>query len=381
MSSLLTRRRAAWAAPILAGVVVVAAAVLPTTASADPHPNLPDRTPAQLLVDVSASTVTSLSGTVVQTSRLGLPDLPGAGNSAALSIANLVTGTHTAKVWLDGPDRQRVALLGQLAESDVVHNGTDLWTYASDTHAVTHVTLPARGAGEKAAPVTGADLTPQAAAAKALAAIDPSTAVTVDRTERVAGRAAYTLVLTPRDARSTVRRVTIAVDAENAAPLRVQVFGAAAAPAFETAFTDVSFAVPASSVFAFTPPAGAVVTERSPAQALAPGTEGGRDQGEAAPDAASKSGDAPESTDGTAAPTVLGSGWASVLAVPAAAGGSDPLAAVGGGLVERLTTTLPNGDRLLRSSLLNALVTQDGRIFVGAVGADLLQQAAAGTYR
>ena len=66
-------------------------------------------------------------------------------------------------------------------------------------------------------------LTPQQAASQALAAIDPTTKVSVDGTASVAGRSAYELVLKPRDTRSLVGDVRIAIDAKTDVPLRVQV--------------------------------------------------------------------------------------------------------------------------------------------------------------
>ena len=70
--------------------------------------------------------------------------------------------------------------------------------------------------------------------------IDPTTKVTVDGTASVAGRSAYELVLAPRDTRSLVGDVRIAVDSKTSVPLRVQVHaaGATGRPAFETTFTS-----------------------------------------------------------------------------------------------------------------------------------------------
>jgi outer membrane lipoprotein-sorting protein len=361
------RRHAAWSAPVLTVATIGAAMLIPSSATASSHPVLPARTAAQLLADVQTSDVTSLSGTIVETARLGLPELPGAGDAATLNWQTLVTGTHTARVWLDGADRQRLALLGQLSESDVVHNGRDIWTYASGTQQVGHKVLDPQKPEPATKPEDLQKYTPQGAAAEALKAIDPSTVVTIDRTARVAGRPAYTLVLTPRDASSTVDRVLIAIDATHHVPLRVQVFGAATAPAFEIAFTHVSYNRPAASVFHFTPPKGATVTKQLTAL-----PEGAR-----AADPATK---ADEST-AAASPTVIGTGWTSVLVIPASHDGTSPLAALSGGdkggsILDRLTTTLPNGDRLLRSTLINALMTTDGRTLVGAVSPAMLEAAA-----
>lgn len=353
------RRRAAWAVPA-AVIAAVAAAptLLPLSVSATDAPNLPAKTAAQLLAAVESSDTQALSGEIVATARLGLPELPRTGSSGTFDWQSLVTGSHTVRVWLDGPQRQRLALLGQLAESDVVRNGRDVWTYESGTQQVTHALLPDRAA--KAQPTTppATSLTPQQAADQALAAIDPTTAVTVDPTQRVAGRDAYTLVLSPKDSTTLVRKVSIAVDSTTSVPLRVQVYGTdPAKAAFETGFTRVEFARPAASVFSFTPPKGATVTERQlPASTGKP--EGG------------------QPAEAAARPTVVGSGWSAVAVLPAPAAGSPAPAGQSARLLEQLTTPLPDGSRVLRSSLLSVLFAKDGRVLVGAVSPEVLQQAA-----
>jgi hypothetical protein len=52
---------------------------------------LPARTAAQLLVDVQQARLDGLSGTVVQKSDLGLPDLPIAGASSGAGSSNLTS--------------------------------------------------------------------------------------------------------------------------------------------------------------------------------------------------------------------------------------------------------------------------------------------------
>jgi len=377
MTSRKMRRRLVWSVPVVTAAVVVGGSLLPSTATADAHPALPSRTPAQLLADVQGSDVQHLSGTVVETARLGIPSLPGTDNAAALTWQTLAVGTHTARVWFDGRDHQRLALLGQLSESDIVHSGHDVWTYASDTQKVGHRVLEASGQDTSGHPATK-DLrtySPQGAADSALQALDPSTVVTVDRTARVAGRAVYTLVLTPRDSRSTVRKVSIAVDATQKVPLRVQVYAAGADPAFEIGFTDVSFDRPSASVFRFTPPKGSTVTSDLWA------ASGPRRHVVKAPPGQAPMPVMPPPTAPTkpVAPTTIGSGWTSVLAVPAPADGSSSVAGFAGpnaGLLGRLSQRQPNGDQLIRTALINVLITTDGRVYAGAVTPALLAQVA-----
>ncbi len=347
-----SRRRWAWAVPGVAVAVVAAGAVALNVSSAGASPQLPPRTAEQLVTAVLSSSTRALSGTVTETADLGLPALPGGSSQASLSWQQLLTGTNTAQVWIDGPERQRLAITGQLSEADVVHNGTDVWTYTSHDNAVSHRTLPARTA---AADPTTTALTPTAAAQQALAAVDPTTDVAVSDTAVVAGRSTYTLLVTPKDARSTVRQVSISVDSDTGVPLQVQVFGEASEPAFEVGFTHVEFATPAASTFAFTAPSGSTVTDdpfgapgdhRTPANGATPAA------GE---------------------PSVVGTGWTSVVEIPSASG----LLTSSGGLLDQLTTTLPSGAKLLHTALVNALLLLDGRAFAGAVSPELLQQIAA----
>jgi outer membrane lipoprotein-sorting protein len=368
-TSRFTRRRIAWAAPGVALAVVAAAVAIPMVASASP--SLPPKSAAQLLVDVSKSDGTPLSGTLVETARLGLPALPEIGGSA-ISPTALLAGSHTARVWYDGADKARVALVGSLAETDLVRNGRDAWLWTSGANTAEHFRLPAHPAadgGAKPSPSPTESLTPQQAAKQALAAIDPTTKVTVDGTASVAGRSAYELVLAPRDARSLVGDVRIAVDSKTSVPLRVQVHaaGATGRPAFETAFTSVSFAKPSASVFRFSPPPGAKVT-----------TSGTSSANEGVNDAARG-----------AARKVIGEGWTAVLEFPNVSlpsGGRGPRDEGSASASEQLSAlrramTPVSGafgtGQVLRTKLVSVLLLDDGRAFIGAVKPSVLEQVAA----
>ncbi len=214
-----------------------------------------------------------LSGTVTQTANLGIPEIPGAGGSRSSDFNSLISGTHTLRVWYAAPDKSRIALLGTLGESDVIMNGTDVWTWSSDDNEATHRTVDpaardqaqdrARDEAKSKAP---ADLpkTPQEAADRFLSAVGPTTEVATDSDVTVAGRAAYELVLRPKDKRSLITEVRIAVDGEKSVPLRVRVFADGTEPAAEVGYTEVDFGVPDDGQFAFNPPPGAKVTEVEP---------------------------------------------------------------------------------------------------------------------
>jgi hypothetical protein len=198
--------------------------------------------------------------------------------------------------------------------------------------------------------------TPLDVAERLLSFVEPSTEVTVGTAAMVADRAAYELVLDPRDAGTLVDTVRIAVDGETDVPLRVQVFGVGQPePAFEVGFTSVRFAVPDASVFAFSPPPGSTVTERS----VEPRPE--VEQRDLPPGKAVEPGSMPR---------VLGEGWTSVVALDGV-----ELPEQAAGLVGQLAKPVEGG-RVVTSSLVTVLLLDDGRVLAGAVPADRLVQLA-----
>jgi outer membrane lipoprotein-sorting protein len=366
-ASRFTRRQLAWTAPAVGLVVVAAAVGIPMVASASP--SLPHKSAAQLLVDVSKSGETPMSGTVVETARLGLPALPELGGTS-ISPAVLLAGSHTARVWYDGATKARIALVGNLAETDLVRNGRDVWLWTSGQNTAQHVRLAADTSHKSASPSAAESLTPQQAAKEALAAVNPTTKVTVDGTASVTGRSAYELVLAPRDSRSLVGDVRIAVDAKTSVPLRVQVYaaGPTGRPAFETTFTSVSFGKPSASVFRFAPPPGAKVTTTpvSPSADL-------RDTARTADGSSHK---------------VIGKGWTAVVelsgvSLPAGGGREHEHGSAAAEQLSALTRAMTpvsgafGSGHLLRTKLVTVLLLDDGRAFVGAVSPKFLEQVAA----
>lgn len=359
-------RRARWAIPV--GALVVTGAVMAGSlmSVAQAAPALPSRTPAQLLAEVAQNQARhqtpALSGTVTETASLGLPSLPG--NQHPTSISSLLTGSHTVKVWYAGPRHYRLAVPESLSETDVVRDGGTVWLWQSTLNQVTEIPV----GSHQSPPETTPALTPQQAAQQALAAVGPTTTVRVDSNVLVAGQASYELVLAPKDTRSLVGQVRIAIDGSNGVPLRVQVFArGAAGPAIEVGYTSITFAAPAPADTSFTPPAGAKVVKVTPDQ--------GRPATQAPPT------------------TTIGSGWLTVLELPSSAltegtPAQGPVTANqaqgdGAAVLHALlaSATYVHGTwgagRLLRTSLISLLMTDTGRTFVGAVQPSVLYAAAA----
>lgn len=354
-------KKSAWLPAAIAPVVVAGAIAAPVIANAAADPVAgTDPSAADVLASIAASRTAQYSGTVSQTSDLGLPELPsGSGGSDlegdASDVLGLLTASHTARLYVDGPDKQRFQLTQQLAEQDVVRNGDDVWTWDSEDRSAVHVTLP-DGAD---APVSGAT-TPADAAQRALDAVTPSTRVSDPATVRVAGHDAWQVTLTPRSDDTLVGSVRLAVDQQTGLPLRVTVTAAGQDdPAFQVGFTSLDYGAPAARLFDFTPPSGADVTTKDLSDA-GQHRQGGHGQG--------------AGRDG-AEPTVTGSGWDTVVELPAGDSARTTRNADASALLDQLTKPV-DGGRALQTSLVSVYLTDDGRVLAGAVPVSALVAAA-----
>lgn len=363
--------------PAVVVPVVIASGALAGSALAGASVTLPDKTPAQVMALVAGSDVTALSGTLSETSDLGLPQLP-AGNlpdsSGAASALGMLTSPYTAQLYVDGPRNVRLQVLDQMNERDVVRHGNDLWYYDSANNTAVHMMLPVRtavkppsgwnprrpDAATPAAPDTANPVeTPAGLAQQMLSAIEPSTVVTVGAGLKVAGRSAYDLVLAPRSSGTLVQSVAIAVDSQTGLPLSVTVMAKGQTkPAFQLAFTSLALATPQAGIFAFTPPTGATVKQQvlpAPARLTGPLTT-------ATPLKTLKV--LPKKVQLKTSPyTVVGTGWNAVIELPA---GTVPADVAGSPLLAGTTTAVPGG-RLLQTSLVNVLFASNGRVYAGSV--------------
>lgn len=374
-----TRRRVlTWTAAV--GVPVLAGAAILVPIAASGAVDLPDKTPAELIAFAAASDVDALSGTIEQSSDLGLPDLgaltgamgdessEGAPTAADIDdLIALVTGSHTAKVYLDG-ESARLQVLDRLGERNVYVDGdaNQVWYVDSETQTATQLTLPSDAEidqlhSDAPAPPDSA-LTPDQMLDQALADLDETTEVTVGTDARVAGRDVYELVLTPRTEDTLVGEIRFAIDGENGVALAAAVTARGASePAFQTGFTQVDFSAPDPAVFAFTPGDDVTVTQNE------------IDLPTGAPDH-------DDATTDAASPVVYGEGWSAVVELPdtSEAGSADVFSGLDPEQLQLLDslTSAVDGGRVLQTSLVTVLITDDGRVLVGAVPAARLVEAA-----
>ncbi|WP_055696867.1 LolA family protein [Streptomyces silaceus] len=386
----------------VAGVAAATIGLVPALATSG-DPDLPKITAKELIEKIAASDTQQLSGNVKISTDLGLPSMGGmaggfAGGGAGggddgdgkgsaadpkSKLMELASGTHTLRVAADGPDRQKLSVLDDAAEYSLIHNGDDVWAYDSASNEAYH----AKDAGAGDSSGKGADkdvpkdlegelpATPAEFAEQALKAVDGTTSVQVDGTAQVAGRDAYRLVIKPKQSGSTVGQITVAVDAKTGTPLKFTLTpSSGGAAVVDAGFTKVDFGKPSASTFDFTPPKGAKVTEADDHADGKHGAKGGNAKG-------GKEFKEEDLND----LKVVGEGWSTIAELKLPGGQGLPTAGSGDvppdaqklldSLGDQVSGTFGSGT-VFSTRLINALVTDDGKVYVGAVTKDALVKAA-----
>ncbi|MFE9743442.1 outer membrane lipoprotein carrier protein LolA [Saccharothrix saharensis] len=373
----MNRRRvtvAAAAVGVVAGATGLGLLAMP--AGAGPAPVLPDVSAEALVESVLNAKPAAFGGTVDVDNDLGIPAIAG--------VPQLSDGASNLRIWTDGQGKVRVQLPGGDSERTFVDDGQTAWLWDSAEQTVTK--LP-HGSFEQAHPdLSGepkaAPTDPVTLSRQVVAAIQEYSDVTVDGTARVANRPVYELVLTPKPTEKTVlREVRVAVDSELRVPLRVAVLtNGTDAPAAQVGFSELAVGPQDASLFAFTPPAGAKVTE--------PEVD--------APSAEDKA--AAEKAFTEANPQVIGEGWDVVLAARVPQDALAGLAEAGQqgqdqgrwqdrrqgedvdvqGLIKQLGKQVSGSwgsGTLITTRVGGVLITDDGRVAAGAVPEQVLVDA------
>ena len=342
-----------WAAPLAVVMVVAASGLVTSTATAEPK--LPPTTPEQLLVDLQNVSVENLSGTVEQEANLGIPAIPAPSGSDSSEFNSLLMGKHRLGVWFTDPDKARIALYGDLGESDVITNGTDLWTWSSKQNKATHATVP-DDAGQETPGPTPATRPRHRKRRPSGFSRRWDRRLTERRQRGHCRRACRVRSGAPaprpgdrcsprRGLPSTVTPICRSRPRPSPATRRCSV----------VAYTEIDFAEPDPKVFEFTPP---------------PGCRGHRGVSKASGDESKAP--TPSDPDSADAPKVVGEGWTTVVItkMPArASSDSGPGAEQRGRFLQQLPQVSGSwgSGRLLSGTAFTAVVTDDGRLAIGSV--------------
>ena len=409
-------------APALAvsAVIAVGTFAIPLQASAV---DLPDLTPQQVMLLMDKK-ITGFSGTIVKTSDLGLPALEMSSmvskdmvaemeekmpdgfeefipnlieQNAITQAVELISGTHKIRVYASELGA-RIQVLDPMSQRDLIVNENEMWTYdaknASATTAKfddkisaadkTKLEAEAKASFQEYAAKLQLDISnPEAVADYLMDMIGETTAVSVGKEHRIAGRSAYQLIAKPKAQNSLIESVYVSVDSETGMALDVKVYSKEQdAPAFQVGFESISFATPDASLFAFTPPVGTTVeTLEMPAE-LEAELEALKKEYEAKyaskkfteSDFAAKKAELEAKYADQPKPEMIGEGWESVIYLPAVPK-EVPMEMLENELFADLLTQVPGG-KVFSTPVANVLITDAGKVYAGAVTIEFLQQVA-----
>ncbi len=256
---------------LLAALVAAAAVIGVVATRAQGSAKLPSIAPATLLAKVAAAarTPTPVSGSITWTNGLipgsDLTNLFGGQGAAPSSLAGLALG-GSGRLWVQPGAGARLDVQGNGSDFVVVGGKGGVWTYSSATNTAVDYSLPSGRAAATASPSPAASaVDPLAAITSGLQRFASTGTVAVSGQQTVAGQESYILTVTPASgAQTTFGSVQVAVDGSTFVPLQVQVFARGdSTPVLSAGFTKVSYAKNATSLFSFTPPAGATVQHKA----------------------------------------------------------------------------------------------------------------------
>ena len=249
---------------VIAGILATALAVALGTGPVPPSKPLAQAV-HDALAGARAQPVGGVSARIQFTDHLlEGANLESQGGGGATS-SPLLSGA-SGRLWISAEGRVRVELQAEGGDTQILYDGHTLTLYDAALNSLYRYTPPqgAGGAGDTSgAQGDAAHEVPtvaeiQEAIVHIMRHADLSGAVPTD----VGGQPAYSVRISPSHDGGLVGGAELAFDAVQGVPLRLAVYSTeSAAPVLELAATEVSYGAVPASVFEFSPPADARVTE------------------------------------------------------------------------------------------------------------------------
>lgn len=272
---------------LCATVVAVGVGATAMALALDSGPTPPPKPLAQALhVAFAAEGASGVTARIQLTNHLleGASLASGGGEAGQLSSSPLVSGA-SGRLWVASDGRARLELQSEKGDTQVLWDGKTAELYDASTNTLYRYT-PAvdrpNEAGSEQPPGAGATHRPPSVAEieerlnKASQHADISGATPTD----VAGQAAYTVRLSPREHGGLVAGAEVSWDAVHGNPLRAAIYSTkSSAPAVELAATEISYGQPDASALRFAPPADARVKDVTPPRPAKEGPSASGDAG------------------------------------------------------------------------------------------------------
>jgi outer membrane lipoprotein-sorting protein len=280
MSNLL-RRLSVSRLLLLCGVVVaVGAGVTALAAALSVGPTPPPKPLADAVHDaLTAQPVEGVSAQIQLTNHLleGASLASGGGEASQLTSSPLLSGA-SGRLWISKEGHVRLELQSEKGDTQIYYDGHTLSMYDASSNTLYRYTLPPQeGEGTSSSSANGSgsssdapgqdagghrEVPSVAKIEEAIAHLSNHADVSGATPTDVAGQAAYTVRVSPKEGGSLLAGAELSWDAVHGVPLRAAVYSTeSAAPVLELAATSISYGPVEASVFEFTPPANAKVEE------------------------------------------------------------------------------------------------------------------------
>jgi outer membrane lipoprotein-sorting protein len=196
-----------------------------------------------------------------------------AGAAGQFLSSPLLTGA-SGRMWIAKDGRVRLELQAEKGDTQVLYDGHTVTIYDAASNTLYRYTPPA--GSEPETPAEHHEVPTVAKIEEAISHLDHVNVSGATPTD-VAGQAAYTVRVSPKEPGSLIGGGELSWDAAHGVPLRAAIYSStSSSPTIELAVTKISYGPVESSIFQFTPPATATVDEiKSPEHSGADSSEGG----------------------------------------------------------------------------------------------------------
>lgn len=226
-------------------------------------PTPPPKPLAEAVGDaLSAPRVSGVSARIQLTDHLleGANLASGGGEASRLSANPLLSGA-SGRLWIGRDGQARLELQSEKGDTQILWNGKTAEMYDASTNTLYRYT-PSKesgsGSADHKAP-TIAEIEEGIKHAEKHAVISGATPTDV------AGQAAYTVRVSPRENGGEIGGAELSWDAVHGVPLRAAIYSTtSSSPVIELAATEISYGPVESSTLDFTPPANAKIEDVTP---------------------------------------------------------------------------------------------------------------------
>jgi outer membrane lipoprotein-sorting protein len=213
---------------------------------------------------LAAAPVEGVSASVKLSDHLleGASLASGGGEAGQLSESPLLSGA-SGRLWIAKDGRARLELQAEKGDTQVLYDGKTVTMYDASSNTLYRYKLPADEAGTSTSTHSHQHEVPSVAKIEeGISKLSRHANVSGATPTDVAGQAAYTTRISPKEGGSLIGGAELSWDAVHGVPLRLALYSStSSSPVIELAATEISYGPVADSVFDYAPPANAKIEE------------------------------------------------------------------------------------------------------------------------